>query len=91
MGKKKMSATATFIFLVMAASVLFAVSMVRGQCINKGYELSKKAALIGERKLDLERAEAESSVMLGKKRLFNMANERGFVYMQEGKTYNVEQ
>lgn len=91
MEKKKMNTTSTFIFLVVAASILFAVSMVRGQCISKGYELSKKAALIDQKRLDIEKAEAESSILLGKERLFRLANERGFVYKQEGKTYNVEQ
>jgi hypothetical protein len=81
--------SATAIFLLLGTVLLFSISIIRGQCINKAYELSALDKYMGQRRMDYEQIESERLRDFNKERLFVLAGERGFVLMQEGRTYNV--
>ena len=87
--KKTYFKEATVVFALVLSVLLFAMVIIRGQCINKGYELSGMASRIEEKRIDYESVEAERMRAYNKEHLFVLAAERGFVLMQEGKTYNV--
>jgi hypothetical protein len=80
----------TLLFFLLLCAEVFALGIVRGKCISKGYELSAMTKQIEERKLSLEMAESERLNYLNKDKLFSIAAGKGFVLKQEGKTFNVE-
>ena len=88
--EKKTYFKETTVFFGLTLSVLlFSMVIIRGQCINKGYELSGMASEIEGKRIEYEAVEAERLRSYNKEHLFVLAAERGFVLMQEGKTYNV--
>jgi hypothetical protein len=80
----------TLLFFLLLCAEVFALGIVRGKCISKGYELSTMAKQIEEKKLSLEVTESERLSYLNKDNLFSIAARKGFVLKQEGKTFNVE-
>ncbi|MDR2105031.1 MAG: hypothetical protein LBP51_04670 [Deferribacteraceae bacterium] len=81
---------ATLLFFLLLCAEVFALGIVRGKCISKGYELSTLAKSIEVKKLAIESAESERLNYISKDKLFNIASQKGFVLKQEGKTFNVE-
>ncbi len=80
----------TLLFVVCVGIIVFAMGITRGRCISKGYDLSGMAAEIEQRRIRIERSEAARSAMLSKEVLFPLATDKGFILMQEGKTFNVQ-
>ncbi|MDR2869932.1 MAG: hypothetical protein LBV04_05750 [Deferribacteraceae bacterium] len=80
----------TLMFVIVAVSLLFVTGIVRGQCISKGYELSALADSVEQQRIAMERAESSRSKILSKENLFLLANQKGFVMMSEGRTFNVQ-
>ena len=81
---------ATFIFAITLVILLFTMSIIRGQCISTGYELSKLTDDVEKRRIKIESLEALQARVLNKEALFNAATERGFILMNEGRTFNVQ-
>lgn len=81
---------ATLLFLLTVCVLVFSMGIVRGKCISKGYTLSKMATEIENCRLQAERIESDRISMVNKETLFSLASEKGFILMQEGKTFNVE-
>lgn len=80
----------TFVFAVIFISLVFAMSIVRSQCIGAGYELSQLSSEVEKRRIVIESIEARQAKVLNKEALFNTAMERGFILMSEGRTFNVQ-
>ncbi|MDR2400361.1 MAG: hypothetical protein LBD73_01760 [Deferribacteraceae bacterium] len=80
----------TLLFFLLLCAEVFAMGLVRGKCISKGYELSSLAKQIELKKLTLEVTEGERLNYISKDKLFSIAAQKGFVLKQEGKTFNVE-
>ena len=80
----------TLIFILCVGIIVFAMAIVRGRCISKGYDLSNMAAEIEQRRIRIEQYEVALSSMVSKEILFPLAADKGFIFMQEGKTFNVQ-
>ena len=80
----------TFVFIVLSISLLFVTGLVRGQCIAKGYELSRLSGDVEQRRIAMERIDGNRPKILSKENLFALASQKGFVMMGEGRTYNVQ-
>ncbi|MDR2884431.1 MAG: hypothetical protein LBV09_04925 [Deferribacteraceae bacterium] len=80
----------TILTIICAAFLVFSIGTVRTKCISKGYELSRLTDTLEERRISIERIEADRSAMVSKEKLYPIAAERGFILRQEGKTFNVQ-
>ena len=80
----------TLLFVLCVGVILFAMGMVRGRCISKGYDLSRMTEEIEQRRVSIDKFEASRSAVISKEILFPLATDRGFVLMQDGKTFNVQ-
>ena len=89
-SKKSYFKEITLIFIICIGVVIFAMGIVRGRCISKGYALSNMAEEIERRKIRIDRYEASRSNMISKEILFPLAADKGFIFMEEGKTFNVQ-
>ncbi len=87
--KTSINKGATVFFALFLCGVLFTMGIIRGKCISKGYELSFMAQQIEDRRIELEKLEGTKLGYVNKEKLFPLASERGFIMMQEGKTFNV--
>ena len=80
----------TLFFVICVGIVLFATGIVRGRCISRGYDLSRMAEEIEQRRINTDKLETVRSAMISKEILFPLAADRGFILMQDGKTFNVQ-
>ena len=79
----------TLAFIVFVGFLVFTMGIIRGRCISEGYVLSNMAEEIEHRKILIDKCEASRSAMISKEILFTLAG-REFIFMEEGKTFNVQ-
>jgi hypothetical protein len=89
-GRNNRTKGIMLLFLVCMAFMVFAMGIVRGKCITKGYELSRMVGTLESMRIDMEKIEADRSVIVSKEQLYPVAYRYGFIFRQEGKTFNVQ-
>ncbi|GAB7140904.1 hypothetical protein RsTz2092_08590 [Deferribacterales bacterium RsTz2092] len=77
----------TFAFVVICASLLLATNIVRGQCTFRGVELSQLADKMELKRIEFEGIEARRTKILNKEALLSLAEQKGFVLMNERNTF----